>query len=126
MKSLIPLAVMAVELVFVARAFGQSAEPTKSEIASAYRSKAGEGGTPIPGLRWEKRRVNRIRGWSLKFKRLHQDETLGILTRRYHALASKNGACAEYQIIDTVPLTRGIPHMKPSLNVEPSGVRPCR
>lgn len=67
---------MAIAFLGGAVAFGQNAEPTKEEIAQAYRSKVGEGGTPIPGVRWEKWRVKEIRGWSLKLKRISHRATV--------------------------------------------------
>jgi len=58
--------------------FGQltPGEPGKQEIVSAYRSRHGEVGAPIPGLRHESWGIKEIRGWSLKFKRLHEDHAL--------------------------------------------------
>lgn len=47
-----------VALLAGALAFGQNAEPTREEIAQAYRSKSGEGGFVFPGLRWERWRIN--------------------------------------------------------------------
>ena len=55
-------------------------------------AKKGEGGTFIPGLRWERWRINEIRGWSLKFRGLSEDRGVGILRRRYQAVAKKNSA----------------------------------
>src|SRR5258708_3469911 len=80
--------------------FGQvpQAEPTKQEVADAYRSKIGEVGTIIPGLAWERWRIKGIRGWSLRFKRVSEKRGVGILTLQYQAIAKKNGSCAEYQI----------------------------
>lgn len=108
--------------------FSQSlqGEPTRQEISHAYRSKAGEGGTFIPGVRWERWRINEIRGWSLHFKRVDEKRGVGILTRQYRAVAKKNGSCAEYQITDTMPLPPGNVQIKPSLVVEPNGVTACR
>ena len=42
--------------------FGQAAstEPTKAEIADAYRSKGGQGGLLVPGLRWEHFRIKEV------------------------------------------------------------------
>jgi hypothetical protein len=104
----------------------QPNEPTKQEIAEAYRSKSGEGGTFIPGVRWEKWRIKEIRGWSLRFKRVSEKSGLGLLTRKYRAVAQKNGSCVEYQITDTMLLTPGNVQIKPILVVEPSGVTACR
>ncbi len=104
-------------------------EPTRQEIEEAYRSKSGEGGFLIPGLRRETRRIKEIRGWSLKFKRLGEDRRAGILlTRRYRAVARKNTTCAEYRIIDTMPLPPPNPQIgiKPNVTVEPGSVAPCR
>jgi hypothetical protein len=94
-------------------------EPTRQEIAEAYRNKA-----VIVG--WEKWRIKEIRGWSLRFKRVSEKRGLGILTRQYRAVAKKNGSCAEYQITDTMLLTPGNVQIKPILVVEPSGVMACR
>ncbi len=71
-------------------------------------------------------RIKEVRGWSLKFKRLSEDRGVGILTRRYQAVAKKNGSCAEYQIIDTRPFPPVNPQIKPNLTVEPSGVKACQ
>ena len=94
-------------------------EPTRQEIAEAYRNKA-----VIVG--WEKWRIKEIRGWSLHFKRVSEKRGLGILTRQYRAVAKRNGTCAEYQITDTMLLTPGNVQIKPILVVEPSGVTACR
>jgi hypothetical protein len=107
-------------------AFGQNTEPTRREIAEAYRSKRGEGGTLIPGVRWEVWRIKEIRGWSLHFKRVSENRGVGILTREYQAVARKNGSCAEYQITDSMPFPSGNVQIRPMLVVEPGGVRPCR
>ncbi len=55
----------------------QPNEPTKQEIAEAHRSKSGEGGTFIPSVRWERRRIKEIRGWKLHFKRISQKQSRG-------------------------------------------------
>jgi len=39
-------------------------EPAKQEIADAYRSKTGEGGTFFPHVQWERWRIREIRGCS--------------------------------------------------------------
>lgn len=101
-------------------------EPTKEEIAEAYRSKSGEGGTFIPGLRWERWRIKEIRGWRLHFKRIGRKQSPGVMTVKYGAFAKKNGSCAEYQITHTIPFPPANPQMKPILVVDPDGVRPCR
>ncbi len=107
-------------------ASAQNAEPTIREIETAYRSKLVEGGSSISGLRWERWRIQGVRGWSLKFKRLSEKRGAGILTRRYRALARSGNTCAEYQITDRIPFPPANPQIKPSLHVEPSGVKPCR
>lgn len=109
---------------------GQSGEPTPQEISDAYRSKQGEGGTFIPGLRWERWRIKEIRGWSLKFKRLGEGPSvgvgsLGIRGRRYKAVAKKSDTCAEYHIIDRMPVPPN-PQIKESLTVEPQRIHLCR
>jgi hypothetical protein len=86
----------------------------------------GEGGTAIPGVPWERRRIKEIRGWSLHFKRVSEQRDVGILTRRYRALAKKNGSSAEYQITETMPLPPANVQMKPILVVEPSDVTTCQ
>jgi hypothetical protein len=108
--------------------FGQSSpdEPTRREIETAYRSKSGEGGTFIPGVRWERWRIKEIRGWSLQLKRVEEKRGLGILTLQYRAVAKKNGACAGYRIRDTMILPPFNQQVKPNLVVEPDGVRACR
>lgn len=119
---------MAIALLCGAVVFGQNAEPTKQEIEEAYRSKAGESGFVFPGFRWERWRINEVRGWALKFKRLHHERGVGILTLRYQATARKDGRCAEYQIVDTRVLPPPNPQIKieSSIHVEPSGVKACR
>lgn len=62
----------------------------------------------------------------MKFKHLHEDRGVGILIRRYQAIAKKNNTCAEYQITDTMPFPPANPQMKPSLTVEPGGLKACR
>ena len=94
-------------------------EPTRQEIAEAYRNKA-----VIVG--WEKWRIKEIRGWSLHFKRVSEKRGACILTRQYRAVAQKPGYCAEYQITDTMPLQPNNVQIKPILVVKPSGVRACR
>lgn len=118
-------------VVFVLAAgvlFGQGVkdEPTKKEITEAYRSKAGESVLLIPRVRWERWIIKEIRGWSLKFKRLSEDRYAGVLILRYQAVAKKNNNCAEYQIVDTVAFPPMNQQIKPSLTVEPQGVKPCR
>lgn len=110
--------------------FGQVApsEPTRQEIADAYRSKGGQGGSLIPGLRWERFRIKEVRGWSLKFKRLGEEQGVGLLTLRYQAVAKKSDRCAEYQITETLvlpPVNPQIP-LHSSLTVEPDGIKHCR
>lgn len=62
----------------------------------------------------------------MKFRRLSEDRGVGILTRRYQAVAKKNSTCAEYHIIDRGPFPPVNPQSKPSLVVEPSRVTNCR
>jgi hypothetical protein len=101
-------------------------EPTRQEITRAYKSKSGEGGTLIPGTRWERWRIREIRGWALRFRRVSEKRGLGILTRQYRVIAKKNGSCAEYRVTDTIPLPPNNPQIKPTLVVEPVGVAACR
>jgi hypothetical protein len=101
-------------------------EPTRQEIAEVYRSKAGEGGTFIPSLRWERWRIREIRGWSLHFKRMSENRGPGILTREYRIIAKKNGLCSSYDITDTMPLPPVNSQIRPLLVVEPKGVNSCR
>jgi len=112
----------------VCLSFSQPApnEPTQQEIADAYRSKSGEGGMLVPGLHWERWRIREIRGWKLRFKRISQRQSPGVMTFKYGAVAKKNGSCADYQISDTMPFPPVNPQMKPILVVEPAGVRACR
>lgn len=104
----------------------QQGEPTKQEIAEAYRSKSGEHVFIIPGIRWETWTIKQIRGWSLKFKRVSEERNASILIRRYRTVAKKNDQCAEYLIVDTVPFPPVNVQIKPSLTVEPNGVKACR
>jgi hypothetical protein len=107
-------------------AFSQSNQPTIREIADAYRSKSGEGGTFIPGLRWETWRINEVRGWSLHFKHKADERLIGVVIAKYRAVAKKSGVCAEYDITDTFPFPPNNVQIKPILVVEPSGTRNCR
>ncbi|MGE5569080.1 MAG: hypothetical protein ACM3S5_08595 [Rhodospirillales bacterium] len=104
----------------------QQGEPTKEEIAQAYRSKSGEHGLIIPGARWETWGIQQIRGWSLKFKRLTEERSAGVQIRRYLAFAKKNDQCAAYLIVDSMPFPPVNVQIKPSLTVEPGGVKACR
>lgn len=101
-------------------------QPTRQEIAEAYRSKSGEGGTFIPGLHWERWRTKEIRGWKLHFKRISQKQSTGVMTVKYEAVARKNGSCAEYQITNTMPFPPNNVQLKPILVVDPNGVKACR
>ena len=105
-------------------AIGQNSEPTKEEIAEAYRAKSGEGGTFIPGVRWERWRIKEIRGSKLHFNQTSEKRSPGVTTLNYEVVAKKNGSCAEYRITDTMsPLNSQI---KPILVVDPNGVKACR
>lgn len=99
-------------------------EPTKHEIAQAYRSKSGGVGMIIPGVQWERWRIKEIRGWKLHFKRISQKQSPGVITLMYEVVAKKNGSCAEYEITDTMQLSN--PQIKPILVVDPNGVKACR
>jgi hypothetical protein len=103
---------------------------TPQEIADAYRSKQGEGGTFIPGLRRERWRIKEVRGWSLKFKRLGEGRSVGVGSmsirgHRYKVVAKKSDTCAEYHIIDRMPVPPN-PQISESLTVEPQGIHLCR
>jgi hypothetical protein len=100
-----------------------SDEPTGHEIEGAYRSKAGGGGWFTWRERW---RVKEIRGWTVRFSHERHDKYVGVQIAKYHAVAKKNGVCAEYQITDTMIFTLPNPQMKPMLVVEPTGVKACR
>jgi hypothetical protein len=100
--------------------------PTEHEIWEAYGSKAGQGSSWIPGLSWEARRINKIRGWKLKFKRLSQENQAGITLLRYQAIARKNNLCAEYQIRDKFPPPYLPVPIKGTPDVEASRTGPCR
>lgn len=108
-------------------AYGQSVqnEPTRQEIAEAYRSKSGEGGIFIPAVRWERWRIKNVRGWSLRFKRLKESRNVGVLTLEYKVLARKAGSCAEYHVTDTVPIPGNV-QIQPILVVDPGAVHACR
>ena len=106
-------------------AFSQSGQPTIHEIADAYRSKSGEVGTSIPGLRLETWRIKEVRGWKLHFKRTADEKLIGVMVTKYQAVAKKGGVCAEYGITNTLPLPPNV-QIKPSLVVEASSVRSCR
>jgi hypothetical protein len=110
----------------IASAGPQANEPTEEEIARAYRSKSGEGGTIIPGVRWERWRVKEIRGWKLHFQRIGEKRSPGVIMLTYEAVASKKGWCADYRISDTMTFPPPNPQMQPILVVERNRVKPCR
>jgi hypothetical protein len=128
MKLLLLMVTALMAMMSTTPSFGQSPqnEPTREEIAQAYRSKSGEGGIFIPSVRWERWRVKEIRGWSLHFRRVREKRSVGILTRQYQVIAKSGGSCAEYQITDTMPMGPGNVQIKPILVVEPGGVSACR
>jgi hypothetical protein len=107
-------------------AFSQSDQPTIREIADAYRSKSAEGGTFVPGLRWETWRIKEVRGWSLRFKRIADERLVGVVIKKYQVVAKMSGVCAEYEITDTFAFPPNSVQIKPILVVEPSGIRSCR
>jgi hypothetical protein len=126
-KLLIPaLTLLAAAGATIAFAQAPPNEPTKEEIAQAYRSKSGEGGTFIPSLRWERWRIKEIREWKLHFKRISEKRSPGVVTLKYEVVAKKNGSCAEYEITDTMTSPPPNPQMPPILVVDPNGVKACR
>lgn len=128
MKLCVP-ALMLLAAISAAIAFAQAPpnEPNKEEIAQAYRSKLGEGGsTFIPGIRWERWRVKEIRGWKLHFKRIGENRSAGVMTLKYQAVARKNGWCADYHITDTRTFPPPNPQIPAIFIVEPNGVKACR
>ena len=108
------LIVLAAAGANIALAQVQPNEPTKKEIAEAYRSKGGL------------LRTKEIRGWKLHFKRSGQRRTPGVITLKYNAVAKKNESCAEYAITDTMPSPPSNPQIKPILVVDLLGVKACR
>jgi hypothetical protein len=122
-SALVLLAAISANLAF---AQAPPNEPTRQEIAEAYKSKSGGGGTFIPGLQWERWRIKEIRGWKLHFRRISEKRSPGVTTLKYEAVAKKNGSCAEYQIADTMVLPPPNPQMPPILVVDPNGVKACR
>ena len=124
---LLAFIVMALAATTAGPTFGQPAqdEPTRQEIAEAYRSKSGEGGIFIPGVRWERWRIRDVRGWSLHFKRLKESRHVGVLTLEYRVLAKKAGSCAEYQVTDTLPIPGNV-QIQPISVVDPGTVHACR
>lgn len=122
-----PFIVIVLVAVAGSLTFGQPAqnEPTRQEVAEAYRSKSGEGGIFIPSVRWERWRIREIRGWTLRFKRVKELRNVGVLTLEYRVLAKKAGSCAEYQVTDTMPIP-GNAQIQPILVVDAGGVRTCR
>jgi hypothetical protein len=123
-KLSIPALVLGVVSAIFAFAQVQPNEPTKEEIEQAYRSKSGEGGMFVPGLRWERWRIKEIRSWKLHFKRISEERSAGVLTLKYRAVAKKNGSCAEYEITDAFPFPPN--YLKPILVVNPGGLSTCR
>lgn len=122
-----PFIVIALTVAIGTLTFGQSVanEPTRQEIAEAYRSKSGGGGIFIPAVRWERWRIREIRGWSLRFKRVKESRNVGVLTLEYRVVAKKSGSCAEYQLSDTMPIPGNV-QIQPILVVDPGGVHACR
>lgn len=104
----------------------QSTIPTEAEIEAAYRSKFSEGGSAIPGVGWEKRRINKIREWSLKFKRLARSREFGFLTQRYRITARKDRTCVEYRLTERIPVSPAPSQVKPILAIDPGPVESCR
>lgn len=100
--------------------------PTKPEIAAAYRSKSGEGGSWTPGTHWERWRIKEIRGWKLRFRRVGDEKHVGVRILKYQAVAERNKICAEYQITDVQPTAPPNVQIKPSLVVEPGDTKSCR
>src|SRR5215831_2909419 len=101
MKSRLPVRHLILVALLCTVVFAQNAAPTKEEIAEAYRSKGGEGGTFVPGTRWEWWRIREIRGWKLRFHRVGESRSPGVVMLRYEAVAKKNGGCSTYQVTDT-------------------------
>lgn len=108
-------------------AFAQSSqnEPTRREIAEAYRSKSREGGVFIPAVRWERWRIREVRRWSLRFKRVKENRNVGVLTLDYQVVARKAGSCAEYHVTDTMPIPGNV-QIQSVLVVDRGGVHACR
>ena len=104
----------------------QANEPTEEEIARAYRSKSGQGGTFLSRARWERWRVKEIRGWKLHFQRISEKRSPGVSMLTYEAVATKKGLCADYRISDTMTFPAPNPQMQPILVVELKSVKPCR
>jgi hypothetical protein len=117
---------IALLMIWIGTASGQSAEPTKTEIAEAYRSKSGEHGLEVPGLRWETWRIREIGGWALKFRRLSEKKDVGVRTRRYLVIAKKGKSCAEYRVTDIAPFGGAEAQIRPVLSVEPRGIGNCQ
>ena len=93
-----PVAVLLLLMTSATLALAQNAIPTEAEIESAYR---------------EKPRINRIRDWSLKFKRVDRSHEFGFRTQRYRITARKARKCVEYRLTERVPVPP-----------TPSGVKP--
>lgn len=108
-----------------ALAFGQLTAPTEGEIAEAYRSKQSAGGRAIFGIPLGKRSTE-VRDWRVKFVRLEETRAVDVWIRRWSAIAEQAGMCADYAIVETVPMGSGIPRIRYRLRVEPTGVRRCR
>jgi hypothetical protein len=100
-------------------------EPKPYEIEHAFRSKIASGGLLV---RWEMYRIKEVRGWSLKFKRVHEEKSAVLIRRRYQATAKKAGTCAGYTVVESIPLhpAPGPQVLRHTVTVEPSGVRSCR
>jgi hypothetical protein len=127
MKSWLPVSVAFLATLNPIPSLCQSPQeqPTKEEIAAAYRSKSGESDLLIVPFRWERWRVRQVRGWSLHFKRVKESRRVGVLTLEYHVTAKKGGSCAAYQITDTMPLGPNS-QIRPILVVEPDQTVACK
>jgi hypothetical protein len=113
--------------VSTSRTFAQAAPDaaTKQEIATAFRSKSGDGGTAIPGRRWERWRIKQVGGLSLHFKRISEERYVGVIIAKYREVAKKRSACLEYEITETIMFPPQNVQFPPTLVVEPLGTPGC-
>lgn len=100
-------------------------ELTKQEILDAYQQRA-RGGIFLGGLIRESRRAVTVRGWSIRFHRLGEDNgASGMLVKRFRVESTKNGWCNSYALIERVPRPPLDQHVKPTIEVGLTDSKAC-
>ena len=106
----VPLVVL-VLLATAIPARPESTVPTEAEIESAYRTKP---------------KTNKVRNWSLKFKRLARSHEFGFLTHRYRITARKDRTCVEYRLTERTPVPPTPVEVKPIVVIDRGAEESCR